>query len=162
MRIYAEDFLPEKIKYDNLLNLEDFFSLKENILEIFSESGMYLADSGKTWKIISENDKTSKLVENGISFLLDESKIKKIPCFQLPVDHACIETTIFVYNKKYVKLVIEGVYNEEISSKTSINKSDKYSNYMVKNFYFELKQENSKITDLFVKKEINEFLLMLN
>jgi len=162
MRIYVEEIQPKKITRDKLSKLEEYFSIKKDILEIFSEQGMYLVENEKVWKLFPKSDKMTKVVEDGVTFFLDESIIEKKICSQIPMEHACIETTIFIYHMKNVKLVIEGYYEESVSSKMNVDKSDKYSNFITTNFYFEPKNANLDISNPFMKNEINVFLLMLN
>ena len=162
MRIYVEEIQPKKINRNKLTRLEEYFSIKKDILEIFSEKGMYLVENEKVWKLFPTNEKMSKFTENDVTFLVDESKIERKLSSQIPIEHACIETTIFIYHMKNVKLVIEGYYEENISKKLNVDKSDKYSNFITTNFYFEPKNENLEISNPFMKNEINVFLLMLN
>lgn len=159
MKIYVEEIQPKKITREKLLRLEEYFSIKKDILEIFSEKGMYLVENEKVWKLFPTNEKMNKLIENDVTFLIDESIVEKKICSQIPMEHACIETTIFIYHSKNVKLVIEGFYEKNISTKMTI---DKYGSFITTNFYFEPKNINLDITNPFMKNEINVFLLMLN
>lgn len=159
MKIYVEEIQPKKITREKLLRLEEYFSIKKDILEIFSEKGMYLVENEKVWKLFPTNEKMNKLIENDVTFLIDESIVEKKICSQIPMEHACIETTIFIYHSKNVKLVIEGFYEKNISTKMTI---DKYDSFITTNFYFEPKNINLDITNPFMKNEINVFLLMLN
>jgi hypothetical protein len=159
MKIYVEEIQPKKITREKLLRLEEYFSIKKDILEIFSEKGMYLVENEKVWKLFPTNEKMNKLIENDVTFLIDESIVEKKICSQIPMEHACIETTIFIYYSKNVKLVVEGFYEKNISTKMTI---DKYGSFITTNFYFEPKNINLDITNPFMKNEINVFLLMLN
>lgn len=159
MKIYVEEIQPKKITREKLLRLEEYFSIKKDILEIFSEKGMYLVENEKVWKLFPTNEKMNKLIENDVTFLIDESIVEKKICSQIPMEHACIETTIFIYHSKNVKLVIEGFYEKNISTKMTI---DKYNSFITTNFYFEPKNVNLDINNPFMKNEINVFLLMLN
>lgn len=159
MKIYVEEIQPKKITREKLLRLEEYFSIKKDILEIFSEKGMYLVENEKVWKLFPTNEKMNKLTENDVTFLIDESNVEKKICSQIPMEHACIETTIFIYHSKNVKLVVEGFYEKNISTKMTI---DKYGSFITTNFYFEPKNINLDITNPFMKNEINVFLLMLN
>jgi len=159
MKIYVEEIQPKKITREKLLRLEEYFSIKKDILEIFSEKGMYLVENEKVWKLFPTNEKMNKLTENDVTFLIDESNVEKKICSQIPMEHACIETTIFIYHSKNVKLVVEGFYEKNISTKMTI---DKYDSFITTNFYFEPKNVNLDISNPFMKNEINVFLLMLN
>lgn len=159
MKIYVEEIQPKKITREKLLRLEEYFSIKKDILEIFSEKGMYLVENEKVWKLFPTNEKMNKLIENDVTFLIDESIVEKKICSQIPMEHACIETTIFIYHSKNVKLVVEGFYEKNTSTKMTI---DKYGSFITTNFYFEPKNINLDITNPFMKNEINVFLLMLN
>jgi hypothetical protein len=159
MKIYVEEIQPKKITREKLLRLEEYFSIKKDILEIFSEKGMYLVENEKVWKLFPTNEKMNKLTENDVTFLIDESNVEKKICSQIPMEHACIETTIFIYHSKNVKLVVEGFYEKNISTKMTI---DKYGSFITTNFYFEPKNVKLDISNPFMKNEINVFLLMLN
>lgn len=162
MRIYIEDIDPKKITREKLSSLENFYSSKKDIFEIFSEKGMYLVESFKIWKLQVTNEKVVKVIDGCTTFTIDESNIYRQPCTQIPFDHVCIETTNFIYSSKNVRLIVEGHYVENISAKINIDKSDKYCNYIPSNFYFEKKNNNLKISDPFIKNEINGFLSLLN
>jgi len=161
MKIYVKDIYPKKITRDKLIKLEEYYSSTKEILEIFSEKGMYLVENSKVWKIIPTNEKLFTFVdsENNVTFLIDETTIEKQASSQIPIDHSTIETTIFIYNGKNVRLLIEGYYKKNIMPKTY---SDKYYNFLVTNFYFEPKNNNLEITNPFLKNEINVFLSLLN
>jgi len=161
MKIYVKDIYPKKITRDKLIKLEEYYSSTKEILEIFSEKGMYLVENSKVWKIIPTNEKLFTFVdsENNATFLIDETTIEKQASSQIPIDHSIIETTIFIYNGKNVRLLIEGYYKKNIMPKTY---SDKYYNFLVTNFYFEPKNNNFEITNPFLKNEINVFLSLLN
>jgi hypothetical protein len=161
MKIYVKDIYPKKITRDKLLKLDEYYSSKKEILEIFSEKGMYLVENSKVWKIVPTNEKLFTFVdsENNVTFLIDETIIEKQPSSQIPIDHSTIETTIFIYNGKNVRLLIEGYYKKNAMPKTS---SEKYHNFLVTNFYFEPKNNNLEMTNPFLKNEINVFLSLLN
>jgi hypothetical protein len=161
MRIYVEDINPKKITYNKLISLQEFYLSKKDVLEIFSEKGMYLVENSKIWRLFPTNEKIVKFVDanNNLTFLIDESNIEKIPSSQLPIEHECVETTIFIYHMKNVRLIIEGFYKKTIAISSNV---DKYYNFVVTNFYFEPKNENFKIDNPFLKNEINVFLSMLN
>jgi hypothetical protein len=162
MRIYVENIQPKKITRDKLLLLDEYYACQKDILEIFSEKGMYLVENAKVWKLFPTNERMAKIIINGICFLVDECKIEKKICSQLPMDHECVETTSFIYHSRNVRLVIEGYYKETISTKMNADRSDKYCNYIVTNFYFEPKNDNLEITNPYMKNEINVFLSLLN
>lgn len=163
MRVYVEDMEPKKITHDKLIRLEGYFSIKKDILEIFSESGMFLVENENVFKLLPKNEKIKKYIDSGVTFIIDETKIEKQICSQIPFEHVSVATTIFVYNSKNIRLIIEGHYKKELSIAVNIDKSDKYSNYVVTNFYFEPKNENLEIeNNIFLKNEINVFLSLLN
>jgi hypothetical protein len=171
MRIYIEEIKPTQITYDKLNKLEQYFTEKKDIIEIFSEKGMYLVESNNIWKLVPTNERIIKVIENGYTLLIDETRIEKNKCSQIQADHAFIKTTRFIYTvktqsnttkKSSLNFIIEGKYNEEITSESIINKMDKYSNFMVTDFYFEPKFQNVTILAPDIKNEINVFLSVLN
>ena len=62
MRVYVEDFDPKKIDHRKLLKLEEYYSGKNDIIEVFSEQGIYLVENSKIWKLVTTNDKTTNIV----------------------------------------------------------------------------------------------------
>jgi len=161
MKIYVKDIFPKKITHDKLTKLDEYYSTKKDILEIFSEKGMYLVENSKVWKLLPTNEKMVTFVdsENNTTFLIDETTIEKQVAWQIPMNSETIETTIFIYNGKNLRLTIEGYYKKTKLPKTY---SDKYYNFIVTNFYFEPKNENLEMTNPFLKNEINVFLSLLN
>jgi hypothetical protein len=166
MRIYVEDLEPKNIDRSKLVKLEEYYSGKNDAIEVFSEKGMYLVENSKMWKLVPTNDKTTKIVEDGVSFLLDETNIEKRLHSQIPFDHAMNKKTIFTYKTKHVLLLIEGHYEENRITrlnmdKIDFDKSDIYNNFTIDDFYFEPKYENLNISNPNVKNEINVFLSLL-
>jgi len=166
MRIYIEHFEPKNITRAKLVRLGEYYSEKNDVIEVFSEKGMYLVENTKTWKLDATNDKTTKVVEDGVSFLVDETSIEKKLHSQIPFDHAISKKTIFTYHMKNVRLFIKGHYEENRITilnvdKIDRDKSDIYNNFSVEDFYFEPKYENLNISNPNVKNEINVFLSLL-
>jgi len=170
MRIYIENIEPRKISYENLVSLDKISSIvwkRKDILEIFSEKGMYMIENSKVWKLVPTNEKTRHLVEDDNQvFLVDETIIERKPSFQIPMNHVAIKTTIFSYETRNVRLIIEGSYDNNIitiAKPQASDKSDKYNNFKVKDFYFEPKNEKTDISNnSFMKNDINVFLSLLN
>jgi hypothetical protein len=166
MRIYVEDLEPKNIDHAKLVKLGEYYFGKNDIIEVFSEKGMYLVENSKMWKLVATNDKTTKVVEGGVSFLVDETNIEKRLHSQIPFDHVMNKKTIFSYKTKNVLLFIEGHYEENRITrlnmdKIDFDKSDIYNNFVVTDFYFEPKYENLNISNPNVKNEINVFLSLL-
>jgi len=167
MRVYVEDFDPKKIDHGKLLKLEEYYSGKNEIIEVFSEQGIYLVENSKIWKLVTTNDKITKIVMEGISFLLDETTIEKKLHSQIPFHHSISKKIIFTYHMKNTRLIVEGYYEENRITilnvdKIDADKSDIYNNFIVDNFYFEPKHpDKNGINNSFVKNEINVFLSIL-
>jgi hypothetical protein len=166
MRIYVEDLEPKNITRIKLAKLGEYYSGKNDIIEIFSEKGMYLVENSKMWKLVITNDKTTKVIENGVSFLVDETNIEKKIHSHIPFDNSIYKKTIFMYQMKNVRLFIKGHYEEGRVTilnidKLDFDKSDVYNKFLVEDFYFEPKYENLNIRDPNVKNEINVFLSLL-
>jgi len=170
MRIYIENIEPRKISYQNLASLEKIPSItfkRRDVLEIFSEKGLYMIENAKVWKLVPTNEKVRHHVEDGApDFLIDETEVERKVCSQIPMHHVPIKTTIFSYETRNARLVIEGSYDDNnivTGCAQTIDKSDKYSNFKVKNFYFEPKNEKIDISNnSFLKNDINVFLSLLN
>lgn len=167
MRVYVEDLEPKNITRAKLAKLREYYSGKNDVIEVFSEKGMYLVENSKIWKFVSANDKITKIVEDGVSFLVDETNIEKKVHSQIPFDHSINKKTIFTYNMRNIRLLVEGYYEENRITilnvdKIDADKSDIYNNFIVDNFYFEPKQPDKiGINNSFVKNEINVFLSIL-
>jgi len=166
MRIYAEDLEPKKITREKIAKLQQYYFSKNDLIEVFSEKGMYLVENSKLWKLVMTNDKITKVLEDGVSFFIDETHIEKKVHSQLPFDNHSIKKTIFTYQTKNVRLVIEGYYEENRVTILNIDKldndkSDIYKNFIVSDSYFELKHKNLNFNNVDVKNEINVFLSLL-
>jgi len=166
MRIYVEDLEPKNITRSKLAKLGEYYSEKNDVIEVFSEQGMYLVENSKIWKLAITNDKTTKIVENGVSFLVDETNIEKRMHSHIPFNNSINKKTIFTYHMKNVKLFIKGHYEESRVTilnidKLGLDKSNVYNNFLVEDFYFEPKYENLNISNPNVKNEINVFLSLL-
>jgi hypothetical protein len=167
MRIYVEDLEPKNITRAHLVKMGEYYSGKNDVIEVFSGKGMYLVENSKMWKLVPTNDKTTKVVIEGISFLVDETNIEKRIHSQIPFDYSMNKKTIFTYHMRNIRLIVEGYYEENRITilnidKIDADKSDIYNNFVVDNFYFEPKQpEKNGINNSFVKNEINVFLSIL-
>jgi hypothetical protein len=163
MKIYIDNIHPEKITSNKLIALEEYNFEKKEVLEIYSEKGMYLVENQKVFKLFPINEKIHKIIENEIIYLLDETTIEKQQYSQIPMEHVCDKKIIYMYHLKNLRLIIEGCIKREETILTKILSTEyKYDNFIVTNFYFEPKNGKLDINDLFIKNEINVFLSVLN
>lgn len=157
MKIYIENYDIENLK-KNMKNLDKYYKKTEKYTEIFLEEGMYIINESTIYKINNIEDCPVERVNNlfnNCSILIDKSTFSKEQVFQLPYDNTrtSIERNIvaFTYsiNKSSLKLVIEGVYENNVFNN---NNENKYHTFSPIDFYF---------TD-FVIDDLNVFLSVLN
>lgn len=179
MRIYIDNYSPKRLIINNqmqncLRQLDaNNFIHQHKTTNIYSDEGIFSIDhvNNKIYKMHICNDssnlKTFKAGPN-TTLLLDYSFYKNEEWNQLPVNHVCIQETVFKYtiNKKgSVALIVKGKYeNQELSKNAELR--DKYLNFIPNDFYFEINDSRfKKEEDIFspsIKEELNVFLSVLN
>lgn len=158
MKIYIEEAnnkILENLKSNAKImhNIEKKLVNKQFINKIYSSEGIYQINNNKTYnlRVISDNVSKEKVTFNNKTYnlVLDKSKIEKNITFQIPYQHICIPLSIYNYaidSNKYLKLVIESLYN------------DKNGELIPIDYYFEYNMENNTIPI----EDINVFLSLLN
>ena len=152
MILYIENY---NIKNKNQTQkvLEKYLIKQNNIIEVYSEEGIYFIDNKNINKLIY-NDKKSERMINYIDnhhFILDKTIIQKLEAYQLPFDHIVLQNTEYIYslnNKSTIKLHL-----------IILNMEQNFS--LINDFYFEV-PDNIDIYTPFFKEEINVFLSLLN
>ena len=168
MKIYIDNYKPISV-LDKLSLLDSYFIKKNNIIEIYSISGIYNITNTKIYQMIPYSDNKSIIITNyykNNSLIIDNSVFIQEETHHIPNNHIHLNLTSFIYainSKSKLYLIIEG-YDKENNSIT--NNNDRYNNFIPSNFYFEIidkKDANEKfdINDPFIKNDIIEFLLLL-
>jgi hypothetical protein len=159
MKIYIENYDIENLK-KRMKNLDKYYKRTEKYTEIFLEEGMYIINESTIYKLNNIEDSQIERINNlfnnyNYSLLIDKSKFSKEEVYQLPYDNTqtSIERNIvaFTYciNNSSLKLIIEGVYENNVFNN---NNENKYHAFSPINFYF---------TD-FIIDDLNVFLSVLN
>lgn len=157
MKIYIKNYDIENLK-KRIKNLDKYYKKTEKYREIFLEEGMYRINESTIYKLTDIEDCPIETIDNffnNYSILIDKSKFSKESVFQIPYDNTqvSIERNIvsFTYsiNKSSLKLIIEGMYENNVFNNNSENK---YHTFSPIDFYF---------TD-FIIDDLNVFLSVLN
>lgn len=161
MKIYVKDYAPKRLLDKSRMNLlEQYFFRNEKYTAIYSANGNYIIDYNNIYKTKPLTDGPIKEMPNyfeNMVLLLDETNIVKEKVNQIPVEHISMEITKYIYSMKYIKLVVEGIYIGEVSSE------NKYNNFTATDFYFEVVNDTTDITNnCYIKNELNVFLSILN
>ena len=79
MRIYLENIKPENITIKKLRTIDMYFRKKQDYMEILSESGIYHIENDKVFRLAPKDGALQKIVNGGLSLLMDGSSFEKIP-----------------------------------------------------------------------------------
>lgn len=171
MKIYIENYNPSKL-IKKLDSLDTYFLSKKDIVEIYSDEGIYLIDHNNCYKRIISNENVVNKSLNGVNYIIDETDIINTDVSQIPPDHISINITKFYFglpnanhlknqNQNLINLVIEGVKNMKPNYDNNYDTQNKYENFLPNNFYFEVFYKEN--IDVILQKEIlNVFLSLLN
>lgn len=171
MKIYIENYNPSKL-IKKLDSLDTYFLSKKDIVEIYSDEGIYLIDNNNCYKRIISNENVVNKSLNGVNYIIDETDIINTDVSQIPPDHISINITKFYFglpnanhlknqNQNLINLVIEGVKNMKPNYDNNYDTQNKYENFLPNNFYFEVFYKEN--IDVILQKEIlNVFLSLLN
>ena len=148
MRIYIKNLNLEII--NNIFELfKDYLYKTEIYGDLYTDEGIYQIDE-KQIHILNTHDKDIKMVENyynNFSLIVDPSFFSKDLVYS-------VQGNVHIYflcKKYYFKF-------NKLSQIDLIIKS---SNDLLNDMYFET-QKDVDINDIFIKKELNEFLSLLN
>jgi hypothetical protein len=150
MKIYIENYNIEKL-YKKIKFLNEYLRDKTNVLEIYSDEGIYSVDQNNIYKIsyLDRPTKKVKYTDNTI-MMIDPSETIRTIVNQLPADNVIFNYTRYTYqigaNSK-IKLVIDLMLNNMESTPY--------------NFYFDVSNDIDINNPIF-KEDINVFLFHLN
>ena len=171
MRIYIENYDPKNITNIMLSKkLEDYFRNKKSFIEIYSDEGIYNIENNKIYKLkYNNNNENIKKIINFFkeketaryNLIIDYSQIEKEECFQISTNHISRKIEIFKYSlceKSNIELIIKGNYvNKEIELESGLANhylsNDKYKNFEIFDFYFNVKREMD-INDINLRDDI--------
>lgn len=150
MKIYINNLNLDIIN-NIAIKLKDYFLYSDKYLNIYTDEGIYMIDD-KEILFLTAIDKKINIIENyyeKFTLIVDSSFYKKEKNTSINGKNILafkVEKEIYKINK-----------NSNLSFIIEHNKSDNDIN----DIYFEL-ENNDDIEQLFIKKEIIEFLSMLN
>jgi hypothetical protein len=161
MRIFIDHFNLDALPAI-LSKLSDHLVKTETYTQVYSIDGVYRIDSTKITKLtaVDSNIEILKDYYSPFTLIVDRSYFTEETSNVIDPYHIFtkINRSIFEINKNSnIKLVIEGMYVEDHNI---FHKSDSF-NMVPNNIYFE-GANNLDITDALVKKELIEFLSLLN
>jgi len=152
MRVYINNF-----NLDILNDISDLFKEylinSETYIQLYTNEGIYRIEEKKTY-FLDPCDKDIKIFEkyyDHFTLIYDPSFFNKRMCSSIQGDtHLALQTKKNIYkinNSSEIQMVIEYILNQD--------------NFIPNDIYFET-EKNIDINDPFIKKEINEFLSVLN
>ena len=152
MRIYINNF-----NLDILNDISDlfkeYFINSQTYIQLYTNEGIYRVE-GKNIYFLDPSDKDIKIFEkyyNHFTLIYDPSFFNKYMCYSIQGDkHLALQTNIKYYKinpSSEIQMAIEYILNED--------------KFIPNDIYFET-EKNIDINDPFIKKEINEFLSVLN
>jgi hypothetical protein len=163
-KIYIKDFDAASLR-KKLSKLDEYFRNQEITVELVSPDGLFTIENNKLYKLKPVDKEIVEREFEGFKLLFDNSYFEKEFIFsQVPYDHINLDVVKFYYGqdnldkKSFLRLVVEGLYENENKFKLGEIRKDKYSNFLPTNFYF---LANESFDNVLVKKELNVFLSML-
>ncbi len=153
MRVYINNF-----NLDILNDISDLFkeylSNSERYIKLYTNEGIYHVE-GKNIYFLDAHDKEIKIFEkyyNHFTLIYDPSFFYKQICTSIHGDtHLSLQTKKHTYQinpSSEIKMIIEYISNND-------------GKFIPNDIYFEI-EKDIDINDLFIKKEINDFLSVLN
>jgi hypothetical protein len=169
MKIYINHFNLD-ILSDLIKNLSDYHIKSEEYIQLYSTDGIYMIDQGSTIKM-NPIDHDIIILNNfykNFTLIVDPSFYIAEKTSQIPPEHVTtkLKREIFSINKnnntKHIKLIIETeIKNESDEAFYFLNKINTENDVKYKDIFFEMPNDTN-VNDALVKKEIIEFLSLLN
>uniref|UniRef100_A0A6C0JXT4 Uncharacterized protein n=1 Tax=viral metagenome TaxID=1070528 RepID=A0A6C0JXT4_9ZZZZ len=163
-KIYIKDFDTASLR-KKLGKLDQYFRNQEITVELVSPDGLFTIENNKLYKLKPVDKEIIEREFEGFTLLFDNSYFEKEFIFShVPYDHINLDVVKFYYGeenlakKSFLRVVVEGLYENDNTDKFGKTKKDKYSNFLPTNFYF---LANESFDNVLVKKELNVFLSML-
>jgi len=152
MRIYINNFNLD-ILNDISEVFKEYMTHSETYIELYTSEGIYYIEE-KNIYFLDTCDKDIKMFENyynNFTLIVDPSFFQKQTCSSIHGDtHLALQTIKKIYKinpSSEIQMVIKHISNE--------------GKFIPNDIYFET-EKDININDLFIKKEINEFLSVLN
>tara|TARA_Y100000389_G_C17393714_1_gene481371 strand:+ start:742 stop:1215 length:474 start_codon:yes stop_codon:yes gene_type:complete len=149
MKLYLSNINFQNI---NINNLNNYITSKDDILEMYSDEGLYICKNGEGFKKLQIIDGNVKILNDYINdnhLYIDESYIYKSKQYisKLPINHYII---------KLIK------YEFKFSQKSPVTMVLETENNIVSNIYFMLTEKHAKystpdIDNQFIKETIQDF-----
>ena len=151
MKIYIDNYNNEKMT-KKLGSFNKYLLNKTNVIEVYSDEGIYLVDSNNIHKITYLDKPIKKIrYSDKNDFIIDLSETKLTIVNQIPSD--CIILKMETHNYQLnTKSKIKFVVNFALI---------KNEDYNLHNFYFDVSDDIDINSPLF-KEDINVFLSLLN
>jgi hypothetical protein len=163
-KIYIKDFEIASLR-KKLGKLDQYFRNQEITVELVSPDGLFTIENNKLYKLKPVDKEIIEREFEGFTLLFDNSYFEREFTFShVPYDHINLDVVKFYYGeellgkKSFLRVVVEGLYENDNTDKFGETKKDKYSNFLPTNFYF---LANESFDNVLVKKELNVFLSML-
>jgi hypothetical protein len=165
MKLYIDGYNTSKLS-SRLMSLDKYFTNKHSQTEIYSDEGSFIINDVHLYKLSVKDEIIIKIKNycNNFNALVDNSIITKTETSQLPIKFELLHTTSFYYKTSpasSIQLVIHGKYILTHITDVNINAKDKYNNFIIVDFYFEV-ANNIDIHNSLFKEELSVFLSMFN
>lgn len=150
MKLYIDNYNPIKL-IDKMNLLNKYLADSKQIIFIYSDDGIFEITNNDMYFLDISNEHTQHITYNPTTiFIVDYTNIKKQTSYYIPVEHYSIETKVYRYRLPKNNNLEFVIYTTK--------KNDKEIPY---DFYFEM-EDKEDLTNIFVHKNINVFLSMLN
>jgi hypothetical protein len=165
MRLYIDGYNTSKL-CSILMSLDKYFTNNHSQTEIYSDEGSFIIDDVHLYKLSVKDELIIKIKNycNNFDALVDNSIITKTETSQIPIKFELLHTTSFYYKTSpaaNIQLVIHGKYILNHIIDVNTNAKDKYNNFIIIDFYFEV-ANNIDIHNSIFKEELSVFLSMFN
>lgn len=163
MKIFIDNYKPIQL-LSILQNLEIYFHSKETLMEIYSDSGIFIVNNNYLSELNINDDTTLKTIKLlDFTLIIDKSKVLLKDIHHLPNNHISNYITSMKYcidksshtskssNKLF--LIIEGPKQDLDSTENN------FSHFIPNNFYFEFDEDKFTLEEC--KNDLIVFLSLL-
>lgn len=165
MKLYIDNYNISNL-YSKFNILDKYFVNKNSHLEIYSNEGVFIIDDINLYKLNIKDEDIIRIKDyyKKFTILIDNSIITKHETKQIPPKHTLLHITTFHYltmPNSNLKLVIIGKYNNTRNQTMDLDFHNKYNEFIIIDFYFEI-LNNIDIHSPLFKEELSGFLSLFN
>jgi len=160
IKMFTNALNPTNITSQHLYKLNEYLQEEKENIHLYSENGIYCIEDNNIFKMVPRDEPIKNIKNGDYIYSFDKSSFEKQRVMsQLPLNAVSIPVSKLYFceskhaDKSKITFVVEGVRNNK-----QHNDKNPYSNFIVTDVYFILKEE---IDNYLIKKELNVFLSML-